>query len=185
MPKFYSRQTYESKTYPGVTFVLNLITEARRIEIWRQISEPLAEVRKLTNKVHKLEQAEQLVPKDSPEAEEIFLEKLDHADSLDQIVSTRINPVYMKSVLHSIDNMEVDDEPLTPDRIMSGPPALYVEILAEIRKQLGITEEAAKNSESANSSLKPEDGQMIDLTATSAKKTDFIEQEIAVSISPI
>ncbi|MCC6591608.1 MAG: hypothetical protein IT168_33285 [Bryobacterales bacterium] len=176
-----SKERIESKTCQGVVFVIRKLTEGRRIELSLALAETYDKLHLLRREAAKVAtRAKSLLAEADAARIAGDINKLaeinNHPDTLETIHAWKkyynferdsIWPVYCKMLLHSVEGLEVDDNPAPPEMaIKDGPPELYEEILAAVKKQLGLTEEEQGNSESPITSNALGDGRV---TTTSAE----------------
>jgi hypothetical protein len=113
---------FDAETRPGVRFRVARISVARRIELARRI-------REIGRKVEFLEAGQD--PR----------EKLEAA-----VLAAEIDQVYLEWGLEEIQGLEIDGEPATPAALIEkGPMDLAKEILAQIKRECGLSEDQRKN----------------------------------------
>lgn len=155
---FESRITRASKLpgFDGVSFTLNKMTEGRRIKLRLQVAEKSAKLRELG------ERARALDDQNGQEALQIL-------EQINSLMVDEIDPVYVRWGLKSIDGLEIDGKPATPELLIEdGPPELYREILAAINEAAGLTERQRGESEPPTTSGAQADGRMSDSSAEPA-----------------
>ena len=123
-----TKKTMPSQSCPGVSFVIRVISYARR--------------HALAGKVRQI-------------LEQAGLRSLDEMDKLELLaaleVSRQIDRAYFQEMLVAVDGLEVDGRPLEATReslddfLDSAPEALTAEIAAAIRSEVSLTEEQEKN----------------------------------------
>ena len=117
-----STRTVESATCAGVTFRIARMSFARRLELTRR-------VRELGRRV------------EFQQAGDGIQDKIDAALS-----SGEIDRLYLEWGLLSVDGLTIDGETAdAASAIERGPEALCREIVREIRRECGLTEEERKN----------------------------------------
>lgn len=170
----------ESKVFPGVSYVLNKMSEARRAQLRLLIAEPTSRIRNLLREMGALEDKYPA----SSRPEEVNNELLVLSDKMEQISSDEINPKWLKWGLKSLDGIEIDGVPATADSLLAdGPPALFMEIVDEIKRIAQLSGEEEKNSVSPTTSGEPTGGETTNTSAVGANSSDPITPEIAPSTS--
>jgi hypothetical protein len=162
--KYTSKTRHLSKSCDGVAFTIRHLTEGRRIDLSMKLAGVYEKIDALRTKAGSIH--EKLKPvierAKAGELEDAALSL--HPDviaasaiqrQIDAVESCEIMPVYVRALLHSVEEMEIDDVPATPETIIEGPPELYAEITAVIRKELGLTPAEEGNSESPTISSAP------------------------------
>jgi hypothetical protein len=111
----------ESRTTPGVTFVLAKMSFGRRIELMRRL-------REIAQKVEFLEAGD-------------AREKIEAA-----LLTSEIDRLYVMWGLKEVRGLELDGEPATPESLAaSGPEELFREAVATVKTECGLTETERKN----------------------------------------
>ncbi len=111
-----------SQAMPGVTFVLNRISFARRMELARQ-------VREISRRAEFLAAGAKL--EDQVEA---------------NLLAQEIEGIYLRWALVGIDGLSIDGQAATTDQLLEkGPEELTREILKTIKAMCGLGEEERKN----------------------------------------
>jgi len=126
--------TSEIEGLEDVKFVIYRMTEARRTELRRSLSEVNGEANTLTKELASLD-----MEKDAVRIGEI-------TTRMDELFSEIIDPTWVAWGLDSIENLSVDGQPITKERVKHAPSTLYREILDRIRKEAGMTGDEVKNS---------------------------------------
>ena len=112
----------ESKVKPGVEFVISRMSFGRRMDLIRRI-------RELTLKCDFLNAGSS--PSENLEA---------------ALLSAEIDRLYVNWGLQQLIGLEVDGQTATPELLASaGPEALFVEAVAAIKAECGLTEAERKN----------------------------------------
>ena len=120
--RYESVVTHTSKLYPTVTFTVRRMSFARRCELAHR-------VRELSRKMEFLQAGESV--QDKLEA---------------TILNTEISSLYVSWGLVSIDGIELDGQPGTPELMLAeGPEDLCNEIVAAIQAECGLSKEERKN----------------------------------------
>jgi len=128
--RYESTVQIDSETHPGVSFQVRRMSFGRRIELTRRLRELLG----------KLEFLEAGDGGSANEAEAALL-------------GGEIDREHLRWGLASIEGLEIDGEPATPESLIeSGPEDLLREALGAVRRQAGLSEEERKNSESHSTS---------------------------------
>ena len=117
-----STRVVESKTCPGVQFSVRRMSFGNRIELMKSIREAAREL-------------------EFRQAGDSIADKLEAA-----LCSAEVDRLYLQWGLARIHNLRVDGaEADTATLIDRGPEELCREIVAEIRRECGLTEEERKN----------------------------------------
>lgn len=201
-------EVIESKALPGIRFTLVRMVEGHRIELRKRSAAVTRKMRPLVVELGKLQQrSAKLMPRademgqvpaevqQTPELEEIQDRYSELMEQIDFIEQTELEPIWISWALLSIDGEElvegqqaskltIGGEPINATNVAFGPPALYNEIIAAIRKRIGLQPAAAKNSSSLTTLPESEGGTKSDTTAASADAPDSTELAIATSTSP-
>jgi len=114
--------TIESKTRPGVSFVVNKISFGRRMELARR-------VREISQKAEFLQAGDEL--QDRIEA---------------NLLRQEVEATYLRWGLVRVDGLNIDGEPATAERLLEkGPDDLTHEVVGAVKEQCSLTEEERKN----------------------------------------
>lgn len=174
----------ESKVFPGVTYVLNKMSEARRAQLRLRISEPTSRIRNLLREMANLEDRNPSTA-ENPRSEEVNNELLMLSDKMEQISSDEINPQWLEWGLKSIDGIDIDGVPATLKTLLTeGPPALFQEIVNEIKRVAQLNGDEEKNSGSPTTSGELTGGETTSTSAVGANSSETTTLETAPSISP-
>jgi hypothetical protein len=173
----------ESTVFPGVSFTLNKMSEARRAQLRLMIAEPTSRIRNLLREMGNLEEKYPNA-ETSPRPEDVTNELLALSDKMEQISSDEINPKWLKWGLKSIEGLDIDGVPATPETLLSdGPPALFMEIVSEIKRVAQLSGDEEKNSASPTTSGEPTGGGTTNISAVGANSSEHTTPEIAPSTS--
>jgi hypothetical protein len=182
-----SRTRVQSTACPGVTIVLNKITEGRRMELRKALFASSRRVRKLLADMEPIRDRIRTLVADK-QAELITHEDLTQISSIreemDEINDLDVYPQWIKMGVYSVEGLEIDGVPAKAEDIPNGPPELYQEVLTEIQKVMGLSEEEIKNLRSLFISNKSADGATNATTVESAESTDSIAPATAPSSTP-
>ncbi len=122
MTTYESCLSVESGIIPGVRFVVQKMSFARRMELTRRI-------RDLAERVEFLN------------AGESTKEKMDAA-----LLSAEIDRIYVLWGLSEVGGLELDGTPVTPESlVLRGPEELFREALAAVKAACGLSEDERKN----------------------------------------
>jgi hypothetical protein len=111
----------ESRTTPGVTFVLAKMSFGRRVELMRRL-------REIAQKVEFLEAGD-------------AREKIEAA-----LLTSEIDRLYVIWGLREVRGLELDGEAATPESMAAiGPEELFREAVATVKTECGLTEIERKN----------------------------------------
>lgn len=129
-----STQQVDSTECPGVRFTAYRMSFGRRLELTRKVRELLGRL--------EFTRAGPSGPADDAEA---------------ALLAGEIDREYVRWGLVSIEGLEIDGRPASPeDLIEKGPEKLVAEVLLAIRRQAGLDEEERKNYESLSTSSEGE-----------------------------
>jgi hypothetical protein len=121
-----STKRVESKECAGVCFTVYRMSFGRRLELTRKVRDLLGRL--------EFVRAGQGGPAEDTEA---------------VLLAGEIDREYARWGLASVEGLEIDGRPSTPDDLIEkGPERLVAEVLAAIRQEAGLDEEERKNSES-------------------------------------
>ncbi len=116
-----SWQERESRTAPGVSFVLAKMSFGRRIELTRRL-------REIAQRVEFMEAGE-------------AREKIDAA-----LLTCEIDRLYVMWGVKEVRGLLLDGEPATPESLAeAGPEDLFREVVAAVKTECGLTEAERKN----------------------------------------
>lgn len=111
----------ESRTAPGVTFVLAKMSFGRRVELTRRL-------REIAQRVEFLEAGE-------------AKEKIDAA-----LLTCEIERLYVLWGVQEVRGLTLDGAPATPESLVeAGPEELFREAVAAVKAECGLTEAERKN----------------------------------------
>jgi hypothetical protein len=114
--------THSSKLYPSIRFTVRRMSFARRCELAHR-------VRELSRKVEFLQ------------AGDSVQDKLEAA-----VLNSEISSLYLNWGLVSVDGLELDGQPATPELTLAcGPEDLCNEIVAAVQTECGLSKEERKN----------------------------------------
>ncbi len=174
----------ESTVFPGVFYVLNKMSEARRAQLRLLIAEPTSRIRNLLREMASIEDKHP-VTATTPRPEEVNTELMALSDKMEQISSDEINPKWLKWGLKSLEGIEIDGVPANAELLLSdGPPALFMEIVDQIKRVAQLSGEEEKNSVSPITSGEPTGGETTNTSAVGANSSELITLETAPSTSP-
>ena len=112
----------ESRTRPGVSFVINKISFGRRMELARK-------VREISQKAEFLQAGDEL--QDRIEA---------------NLLRQEVEATYVRWGLLQVHGLTIDGEPATAEKLLEkGPDDLTHEVVGAVKKQCCLTEEERKN----------------------------------------
>jgi hypothetical protein len=117
-----SRKVVASEERPGVEFVIARMTFGRRIELMRQVRDLAARL-------------------------EYFEAGRDAKNDMEaSLLGAEIDRLYIRWGLEEIRGLELDGVPATAESLIaSGPEDLFLEALAAIKTECGLTENERKN----------------------------------------
>ena len=117
-----SFEVKESKTHPGVRFVINRMSFSRRIDLMRRVRE--------------------FAPR-----WECFRAGTTKADEMEAgILSAEIDRLYLEWGLKEVEGLEIDGIPATADSLQqSGPEDLFQEALRYVKAACRLSEQETKN----------------------------------------
>jgi hypothetical protein len=117
-----SFEVKESKTHPGVRFVINRMSFGRRVELMRLVRE--------------------LAPR-----LECFRAGAAKSDEIEAgLLSAEIDRLYLQWGLKEVEGLEIDGQPGGPESLLqSGPETLFLEALAHVKSACRLSEPETKN----------------------------------------
>jgi hypothetical protein len=126
-----------SERAPGVRYRVERMSFGRRLELVRQLKDLLGRLEFL--------QAAPQSPQQQAEA---------------ALLAGEIDRLYLRWGLRSVEGLEIDGQPATPDALLErGPETLVDEALAAVRREAGLSEAERKNSGSpsiSSSGIRPD-----------------------------
>jgi hypothetical protein len=117
-----SRSTVNSKTYPGVTFVIARMSFGRRVELMKRVRDLAAKA-------------------------EFFQAGCDEKNKMEaSLLGAEIDRLYVEWGLEGVLGLELDGAPATPGALIErGPEELFREALEAVRNECGLSETERKN----------------------------------------
>ena len=174
----------ESATFPGVFYTMNRMSEARRAQLRLRIAESTSRIRNLLREMSSIEEKYPFTP-EKARPEEIDSELMVLGDKMEQISSDEINPQWLMWGLKGLEGLEIDGVAATPELLISdGPPALFTEIVTEIKRVAQLSGDEEKNSGSPTISGEQTVGEKTNTSAVSASSSDTITSETVPSSFP-
>lgn len=167
---FSSTITKASEQYPDVTYRLYNMTEGIRTAIRLELARPLLQLRQLQQELGELPLADD--NELSTQQSELMLMKAQAVyDQINTLNATEVDPTYFRHLFHSIENCTVDGVELktAEDMLKQAPEDLTREIINEIQKMLGLSQEEQEDLELPITSPAEEDGQKTNTTADPVK----------------
>ena len=164
-----------SEIFSGVSVVLKKMTEGRRLELRKLISEPNRRIREILREQANIEK--------EPEESRDMSKWLELQDEFDGIMIESINPAWITWGVKQIEGLEVDGRSLGVDDWKEWPSALFDEVLTAVKGEAELNGALRKNFESATTSGAQADSSQSPLTVVSAEKEVGGESETATSIS--
>ena len=165
----------DSEIFPGVSVVLRKMTEGRRLELRKLISEPNRRIREILREQANIEK--------EPEESRDMSRWLELQDSFDQLMIEAINPSWIFWGVKQIEGLEVDGRSLGVDDWKEWPSALFDEVLTAVKGEAELNGMQRKNLESATTSGALADLTPKDSTADSAGNEGGGESETVAFIS--
>lgn len=169
--KYNTTRSASVDSFPGVEVVLRKMTEGRRLELRKLISEPNRRIREILR--------DQAAIEKEPEADRDMSRWLELQDEFDGIMIEKINPAWVTWGVKQISGLEVDERVLGLTEWDQWPSALFDEVLTLVKDEAELNGSERKNSESATISGAPEASNQKPLTVVSAKSADGGGIEIA------
>jgi hypothetical protein len=122
MMTYDSFEVIESKTHPGVRFVINRMSFGRRVGLMRLVRE--------------------LAPR-----LECFRAGAGKSDEVEAgLLSAEIDQLYLHWGLKKVEGLEIDGQPAGPDSLLqAGPECLFLEALGHVKAACRLSESEAKN----------------------------------------
>ena len=164
-----------SEIFSGVSVVLKKMTEGRRLELRKLISEPNRRIREILREQANIEK--------EPEESRDMSKWLELQDEFDGIMIESINPAWITWGVKQIEGLEVDGRSLGVDDWREWPSALFDEVLTAVKGEAELNGALRKNFESATTSGAQADSSQSPLTVVSAEKEVGGESETVTSIS--
>ena len=164
-----------SEIFSGVSVVLKKMTEGRRLELRKLISEPNRRIREILREQANIEK--------EPEETRDISAWLERQDEFDQIMIEKINVAWIQWGVKQISGLEVDGRALGVEDWADWPSSLFDEILTLVKSEAELNGSDQKNSESATTSGAQADSSQSPLTVVSAEKEVGGESETVTSIS--
>ena len=165
----------DSVTCLGVSAVLRKMTEGRRLELRKLISEPNCRIREIIREQAGIEKV--------PEEERDMSKWLELQDEFEGIMVGTVNPAWIKWGVKQIEGLEVDGRSLGVDDWMDWPSALFNELVSEVKEEAELNGAERKNYESHTTGGEPAPVSPSPLTADSARSVDGGASETVISIS--
>lgn len=160
-----------SEIFSGVSVVLKKMTEGRRLELRKLISEPNRRLREILREQANIEK--------EPEETRDMSKWLELQDESDGIIIESINPAWITWGVKQIEGLEVDGRSLGVDDWKEWPSALFDEVLTAVKGEAELNGAERKNFESATTSGAQADSSQSPLTVVSAEKEGGGESETA------
>ncbi len=168
---FVTQVRKESKLFPGVFYTLTKMSEARRANLRLRIAEPTSKIRNLLREMGKIEERYPIV-EGSSRPDDVIDELMKLADQMEEVSANKINPEWLRWGCKKIEGLQIDGVEATPEALIDdGPPALFAEIVDEIKRVAQMNGEEEKNSESPTTSGAVTDGTSSDSSAATANST--------------
>lgn len=165
--KYASKERIESKTCPGVAFTVRRLTGDRRVELslkladaYDKLGDLRREAARVAVKVKPLvDQAHAAIKAGDADALKALNGNSDVIEAarlhlrITSVERDEILPVCVRALLHSVEGLEIDGKPATPQAtVEDGPPELYNEIAQVVQRELGLSEDEQGNSASPTTS---------------------------------
>lgn len=166
---------FESEIFPGITVVLRKMTEGRRLELRKLISEPNRRIREILREQAAIEKVD--------EESRDMARWLELQDEFDGIMIEKINPAWITWGVKQIEGLSVDDRPLGVEDWKDWPSALFDEVLTAVKSEAELNGAERKNFESPTISGEQADLTPKALTVEHANAEGGGETETVVSIS--
>ncbi len=190
-----STVTCQSKTFPGVTFVVRRFTAGMRARLRQSLANVLRihreNARKRETWLNQIcdEKGIDRADRGSVQIEHLGEDRQAQFEELlaqdDLLTDTEWKPRHFDAGFVSIDGITIDGQQPNGQLLRdSGPQALYAEILDEIYRQIGLSGAEAENLGSPTTSGAGVDGKVSATTAPPASETGSTAPETAGSITP-
>jgi hypothetical protein len=128
---------FTSNLFPEVKIILRKMTEKRRLELRKLISEPNRRIRDIFREQAQLEK--------EPEATRDFAKILELSDEYEQLMLEKVNPSWITWGTKQIIGLEVEGKPLAVEDWADWPSALFDEVLTAIKAEAELGSTARKN----------------------------------------
>ena len=175
--RYDTTRRFESIALPGVSVVLKKMTEGRRLELRKLISEPNKRIRDIMREQVKLEKI--------PEVERDIPQYLDLMDEFDGIMIEKIDPAWITWGVKQVEGLVVDGRTLGVEDWPEWPSSLFREVVDEVKSEAELNGAERKNSELRTISGEPVGSIQKPLTAVPAKSGDGGAVGTADSTLPI
>lgn len=199
MVKYSSTRRVESRLYPGVSYTLKRMSDARRQELLRAIAPAKEKEREFARRFRELDakrvpaKNEDGTPKMNEETgeqireftdKEIEQEMMYLLDDLTAFKQSEVYPAYIRWGLSKIEGLEIDDQPATVETLLElGPDDLVEEILAEIQGRSELSGDEEKNFASPSTGSGEATAQVNPSNATTAERPEPSQPETALATS--
>lgn len=149
--KYFSTLTIGSLAFPGVTFTLKKMSEARRADFRLRMASVQAKLRDLLREAQALGESVNKNGQDGMDSK--TANRIDDINAdVAGLLATEMDPEYVRWGLKRIEGLTGEDEDgndialTTADQLIAdGPPELFAEICAAIRAASTMSEEELKN----------------------------------------
>lgn len=165
----------DSVTCLGVSAVLRKMTEGRRLELRKLISEPNRRIREIIREqanIEKMSEEERDMPK-----------WLELQDEFEEIMVGTVNPAWIEWGVKQIEGLEVDGRSLGVSDWKDWPSALFNELVSEVKEEAELNGAERKNFESPTTSGALAVVSQSPSTAANAGSAGGGESETVASIS--
>ena len=169
----------ESTEFPGVNIILKKMTEGRRLELRKLISDPNRRVREIFNEQAVVEEAAKSDQNDKAAS----AKWMELQDEFDGLMLEKINPAWVTWGVKQIEGLEVDGKTLGVEDWKDWPSALFSEVLNLVKSEAELNGSERKNFESPTTSGEPEGGTQKSSSVNTAENTGGGEIETVVSIT--
>lgn len=187
---FCSTKIVKSQAYPSISFTIRRMTEGTRTDLMLGLADVLSQIRDIQADVECLDlpprkadgQFDETVKMDP----HVFAKAAALNDKIRVIRKNTVDPAYARVCFVGVQGVTIDGvvNPTDSDFIRRfGPEQLYGDIVTAIRSEVEMSDEEKENLESPTTSDAQAGGQMSDMTASTAGKTDSTLIAIAPSSS--
>lgn len=185
MMKYSSQKRVQSQEMPEVTFILKKMTEGRRISLRQQMMPAQKASRDIMRKQSEIEvQIRKGFENDANfDTTALTTTYNDLQDEFDDIIITKINPIWITWGLKGIEGLQVDGKALAIEEWEEWPSGLVHEAVTAIRAEAELEGLERKNLPSPTTSGEQGAGSQSNLTVFPVNEKVGGEAEIAANTS--
>lgn len=166
--KFDTSSRKESQACPGVSFILRKMTEGRRLNLKKQLTEANSKLRTIIREQDTLFEKQRTAGADYPGIVQDNMKIMDLQGEYETIMMETVNPATFIWGCKQVEGLESEGKVLTIDDWQDFPTVLYEEILTAVNSESQLKGAEIKNSELPITSGQQEDGNQKSTTADTA-----------------